>query len=242
MNRIQKALEKVPDVFTSYEGRLLCQPIRQCAVTNVLLPKSFLIRLVIAQSQYGNVLVPDIGERFPGRGIWVCCDKEVVNKLVQMKSKRKAFFYKGNQQLIVSENLETVVEKRIYGEILNILKRIKQNQVSTCDNNEIIQSIREYSSKPLSTRKLESKDNEIRLVLPSQNSSLPDLRQLDQLIRYASEKNLRTPYMFEPGLIRDSDLSAIFDKNPIEIVGFREDQLTTLLFHQLYRLHIYRNS
>ncbi len=53
MNRIQKALEKVPDVFTSYEGRLLCQPIRQCAVTNVLLPKSFLIRLVIAQSQYG---------------------------------------------------------------------------------------------------------------------------------------------------------------------------------------------
>lgn len=98
----------------------------------------------------------------------------MVNKLVQMKSKRKAFFYKyidqlllchaidyrGNQQLIVSENLETVVEKRIYGEILNILKRIKQSisyvnscaildQVSTCDNNEIIQSIREYSSKPV---------------------------------------------------------------------------------------------
>lgn len=69
-----------------------------------------------------------------------------------------AIDYRGNQQLIVSENLETVVEKRIYGEILNILKRIKQSisyvnscaildQVSTCDNNEIIQSIREYSSK-----------------------------------------------------------------------------------------------
>lgn len=63
----------------------------------------------------------------------------------------------------MSENLETVVEKRIYGEILNILKRIKQSisyvnscaildQVSTCDNSEIIQSIREYSSKPVYSR------------------------------------------------------------------------------------------
>lgn len=50
---------------------------RQCAVTRESLPQDALIRF--ARSPDG-IVVPDVSGKLPGRGVWITCDRSVVQK------------------------------------------------------------------------------------------------------------------------------------------------------------------
>ncbi len=50
-------------------------PLRRCAVTRERLPKERMIRFVVSPDR---VLVPDLGARLPGRGIWLSAVGDVV--------------------------------------------------------------------------------------------------------------------------------------------------------------------
>ena len=53
------------------------QPERRCIVTGEVQPKPGLIRFVIGPD---NLVVPDLAEKLPGRGIWVAADRAAIEK------------------------------------------------------------------------------------------------------------------------------------------------------------------
>lgn len=52
---------------------------RRCLMTGEVQPKSALVRFVLSPS--GDI-VPDIAERLPGRGLWVCARRDVLQQAV----------------------------------------------------------------------------------------------------------------------------------------------------------------
>ena len=56
---------------------------RMCAVTRAGLPIDALIRFV--RSPDGD-LVPDLEHRLPGRGMWITCDRKILEKAIKTKS------------------------------------------------------------------------------------------------------------------------------------------------------------
>lgn len=53
------------------------QPERRCIVTGEVQPKRGLIRFVVGPD---NLIVPDLAEKLPGRGIWVAADRAALEK------------------------------------------------------------------------------------------------------------------------------------------------------------------
>jgi predicted RNA-binding protein YlxR (DUF448 family) len=70
--------------MTAAEGQ---GPERRCAVTGVVRPKEELLRFVLSPD--GEV-IPDVGKGLPGRGIWLCARRDVVNTAVAKRSFAKA--------------------------------------------------------------------------------------------------------------------------------------------------------
>ena len=52
-------------------------PERRCIATGESQPKAGLIRFVVGP---GNVIVPDLAEKLPGRGMWVAADRAALTK------------------------------------------------------------------------------------------------------------------------------------------------------------------
>lgn len=62
-------------------------PERRCIVTGVVQPKETLLRFVVGP---GDVIVPDVDCRLPGRGIWLSPRRDVVNTAVVKRVFSKA--------------------------------------------------------------------------------------------------------------------------------------------------------
>nr|WP_283771100.1 RNA-binding protein [Roseococcus pinisoli] len=55
-------------------------PLRRCIVTREVLPKERLVRFVIGPTRE---LVPDLGGRLPGRGLWLLAREDVLHKALK---------------------------------------------------------------------------------------------------------------------------------------------------------------
>ena len=62
---------------TATEKRSAQQPERKCIATGEVQPKYGLIRFVVGPDQ---MVVPDVLEKLPGRGIWVAADRQALEK------------------------------------------------------------------------------------------------------------------------------------------------------------------
>ncbi len=62
-------------------------PERQCAVTRASLDPDALIRFALAPD---GAIVPDLERRLPGRGVWVTCDRTIVEKAIISKAFSKS--------------------------------------------------------------------------------------------------------------------------------------------------------
>jgi uncharacterized protein len=83
-------MDPVPEVGVdddASEAEQLTGPERRCIVTGKVLPKGELLRFVLSPD--GEV-VPDIGAKLPGRGIWLCARRDVVNTAVTKRLFAKA--------------------------------------------------------------------------------------------------------------------------------------------------------
>ena len=77
---------------------------RRCIVTGEVGPKNGLIRFVIGPDK---TVVPDLGERLPGRGIWVSARREAVETAI-----RKGLFSRAAREKVeASETLADEVER-----------------------------------------------------------------------------------------------------------------------------------
>ncbi len=79
------------------------EPERRCIVSGETAPKHGLIRFVVGPD---NAIVPDLGERLPGRGIWLSADAEALKTAVA----KKLFARAAKAQVSVPDDLAARVE------------------------------------------------------------------------------------------------------------------------------------
>jgi len=84
-------------------------PERRCIVTGGVKAKAELLRFVL--SPQGEV-VPDIGGRLPGRGIWLCARRDVVNTAVAKRLFAKAARRAAIVPADLADRLEVLLARR----------------------------------------------------------------------------------------------------------------------------------
>ncbi len=85
-------------------------PERLCVVTRQHLPQAEMIRFALSPD---GEIVPDVEGRLPGRGVWLSCSREILNKAIQTKAFSKSL----KQQVAVpdglAERVETLLRRRV---------------------------------------------------------------------------------------------------------------------------------
>lgn len=81
-------------------------PARTCIITREAKAKAELIRFVVSPS---GALVPDIGEKLPGRGIYVSCSKLLVAEAIA----KRAFSKAAKEQVTIPDGLLATIEGQL---------------------------------------------------------------------------------------------------------------------------------
>jgi predicted RNA-binding protein YlxR (DUF448 family) len=89
-------------------------PVRTCVVTRTKHPPDELIRFVLGPD---GLMVPDLANQLPGRGVWVCCDRQAVSAAVRLK----AFSRSLRRQADASADLTNLVERLMVRRALDAL-------------------------------------------------------------------------------------------------------------------------
>lgn len=84
-------------------------PVRHCAETRVRRPKSELLRFVLGPD---GTIVPDLGERLPGRGVWITCSRSAVAAAVRSKAFGRSLKRKANADADLPQRVEMLISKR----------------------------------------------------------------------------------------------------------------------------------
>ena len=105
-------------------------PLRRCIVTRARLPKEQMIRFVVGPDR---TLVPDLGARLPGRGIWLSASGDVVEpargKGDGYRQLARAFARAARGPVSVPPDLPVVLDTalvRRIGELLGLTRRAGQ--------------------------------------------------------------------------------------------------------------------
>lgn len=87
-------------------------PERLCAVTRQCLDTTQLIRFVLSPD---GAVVPDLERRLPGRGVWVGCDRKLVEKAVKANTFAKSLRTRAEAPADLAERVDTLMVKRLSG-------------------------------------------------------------------------------------------------------------------------------
>lgn len=93
---------------------------RRCIVSGETAPKHGLLRFVVGPE---NVIVPDLGERLPGRGIWVSADRDALQKA----GDKKLFARAAKMQVTVPADLVARVEVLLAKRCMDIIGLAKRS-------------------------------------------------------------------------------------------------------------------
>lgn len=83
--------------------------VRMCAVTRAELPPAQLIRFVRAPD---GEIVPDLEHRLPGRGVWLTCARETVEKAIKTKAFARSLRSDVRVPADLAERLDLMLAKR----------------------------------------------------------------------------------------------------------------------------------
>lgn len=90
-------------------------PTRRCIVTRAVRPRAELLRFVVGPD---GVVVPDLAERLPGRGLWVSSRREVLKKACA----KNAFARAARGPARVPADLAETVEARLADRCLRLVE------------------------------------------------------------------------------------------------------------------------
>jgi uncharacterized protein len=98
---------------------------RRCIATGDSQPKSGLIRFVVGPD---NVIVPDLLEKLPGRGIWVSADPAALAKAVE-----KNLFSRGAKQMVtLPDGLIQQVEAALARRVVDLVSLARKSGRAVC--------------------------------------------------------------------------------------------------------------
>ncbi len=90
------------------------EPERRCIATGVIQPKRGMIRFVVGPDGF---IVPDVLEKLPLRGIWVCADRGALHTAV----KKGLFSRAAKSSVTVPEDLLTKVENHLARRVIDLV-------------------------------------------------------------------------------------------------------------------------
>jgi len=105
---------KAPAKHRRGAGRAAAVPERRCLASGKVLPKEGLLRFVVDPD---GVLVPDLGERLPGRGLWLQARQDMMEKACA----RNLFAKSAKRSVRVPDNLRQQVEALLQRRCLELL-------------------------------------------------------------------------------------------------------------------------
>ena len=95
------------------------EPERRCLATGDRTPKFGLLRFVVSPD--GEV-VPDLGERLPGRGLWLSSDRDALKTAVDKKLFARAAKAQVSVPSDIADRIETMLMKRCH-DIIGLARR-----------------------------------------------------------------------------------------------------------------------
>jgi len=95
-------------------------PERKCIVTGEAQPKAGLIRFVVGPD---NMIVPDLMEKLPGRGIWVSADRAALEQAVS----KKLFARAAKQPVTLPDGLVDMVETAMVNRVTSLLAMARKS-------------------------------------------------------------------------------------------------------------------
>jgi len=95
------------------------EPERRCIATQESQPKHGLIRFVVGPD---NMIVPDILEKLPGRGIWISADRDALT----LAMKKKLFAKAAKQTVTVPETLIDDVENKLLQRVIDMISMARK--------------------------------------------------------------------------------------------------------------------
>ncbi|WP_339086586.1 RNA-binding protein [Hyphomicrobium sp. ghe19] len=85
---------------------------RLCAVTRQALDPENLIRFALSPD---GIIVPDLDRRLPGRGVWVGCERGLIEKAVSTHAFSKSLKMKAEAPVDLAERVDDLIVKRVAG-------------------------------------------------------------------------------------------------------------------------------
>lgn len=95
-------------------------PERKCIATGEAQPKHGMIRFVVGPD---NMIVPDLMEKLPGRGIWVSSDRMALDTAVA----KKLFARAAKQPVTLPEDLTGLVETALVNRVTSLLAMARKS-------------------------------------------------------------------------------------------------------------------
>lgn len=98
---------------------------RRCIVSREAEPKRGLIRFVVSPD---GLLVPDLAEKLPGRGIWVSADRAVLEEAL----KKKLFSKAARTQVTVPDDFVNLIEAGLADRVVHLISMARKAGHAVC--------------------------------------------------------------------------------------------------------------
>lgn len=93
-------------------------PVRKCIVSGALYPREKMLRFVVHDQGKSALLVPDVTNRLPGRGIWLYPTRDLLVKAMQQHAFHKAA---RNKRLCFPDDLAQLVTSQLHAQVESML-------------------------------------------------------------------------------------------------------------------------
>jgi len=94
-------------------------PERRCIATGATAPRKSMVRFVVDPAGF---VVPDIANKLPGRGAWVCADGKSLERAVARNKFARAFGGKARIPAALSNDVEELLARRVV-ELLSMARK-----------------------------------------------------------------------------------------------------------------------
>lgn len=201
---------------------------RRCIVTGDVLPRSALLRFVAGPD---NVVVPDLAERLPGRGLWLCARRDIVRQACSRNqfsraARRKVTPMAGPD----GEPLDRVVEAQLARRCVDIISLARRAGVAVSGFDQVRQWLR---ARPARSGRAPA------LLLDARDGAAGGRDKLAALAAW--DDGVAVP-VASWALLSADELGRAFGRDHLVHVLIEPDRLTERLIAELGRLAGFRDD
>jgi uncharacterized protein len=126
-------------------------PERKCIVTGEVQPVGGLVRFVVCPD---GLLVPDVLEKLPGRGIWITANRDAIDTAV----KKKLFARAAKTQVTLPDGLADLVEEQLLRRVTDLLALARKSGDAVAG----YEKVKDWLSKDVADVLIQSSDGSER--------------------------------------------------------------------------------